>query len=143
MAKNSKAAVSFPMRLSHEVERLFDEMIHRPWGSAREIRGWNPSVDVYETPEAFLLEADLPGVNAEDVFVEVINAELVLRGSRSIERGHIDRQVITIERSSGHFLRRIKLPQTVDEDRIDAEFRQGVLRVTVPKLQSREGDSAQ
>ena len=61
MAKKQKDLISFPMHLPHEVERLFDEMIHRPWGLCREIRGWNPSVDLYETEEAFVLEADLPG----------------------------------------------------------------------------------
>jgi hypothetical protein len=60
MAKRNDL-VLFPMRLSHEVERMFDEMIHRPWGFCRDIRGWNPSVDLYESPEAFILEADLPG----------------------------------------------------------------------------------
>ena len=61
MAKKSNDPVSFPMRLSHEVERLFDEMIHRPWGFCREIRARNHSVELYETSEAFVLEADLPG----------------------------------------------------------------------------------
>jgi len=45
MAKKASEPISFPIPLSHEVERLFDEMIHRPWGGAREARGWNPSVD--------------------------------------------------------------------------------------------------
>ena len=53
------------------MERLFDEMIHRPWGAGREARGWNPSVDLYETADAFVLEADLPGVGLENVKVEV------------------------------------------------------------------------
>jgi hypothetical protein len=51
MAKKQDDLISFPMRLSHEVERLFDEMIHRPWGFCRDIRGWNPSLDLYETAE--------------------------------------------------------------------------------------------
>jgi len=55
-------SVSFPLRLSHEVDRLFDELIHRPWGIGRELQRWNPSIDLYETSEAFILEADLPGV---------------------------------------------------------------------------------
>lgn len=141
MAKNSRQTLSFPMRLSHEVERLFDEMIHRPWGSSREVRGWNPSIDVYETADAFLLEADLPGVNAEDVSVEVENGDLVLQGSRSLEKTRSDGQVIAMERSSGHFLRRIRLPHSVDKNRIDADFSQGVLRVIIPKVKEGEGES--
>ena len=48
MAKKQNDLVSFPIHVSSEVERLFDEMIHRPWGFCREMRGWNPSVDLYE-----------------------------------------------------------------------------------------------
>ncbi|HMA80108.1 MAG TPA: Hsp20/alpha crystallin family protein, partial [Candidatus Binatia bacterium] len=88
MAKKQNDLISFPMHLPREVERLFDEIIHRPWGFCREIRGWNPSVDLYETAEAFILEADLPGVNANDVKVEIENSDLVLQGWRSLEETH-------------------------------------------------------
>ncbi len=70
MAKNTNDLISFPMHLSHEVERLFDEMIHRPWSFCRDVRGWNPSVDLYETVDVSILEADLPGVKYEDVKVK-------------------------------------------------------------------------
>jgi len=133
MAKKSTDQVSFPMRLSQEVERLFDEMIHRPWGFCREIRGWNPSVDLYETSDAFILEADLPGVKSEDVTVDVENGDLVLRGWRSLEKSHSDGRFHTMERSSGHFMRQMKLPESVEKDAIQAEFRDGVLRVVLPK----------
>lgn len=133
MANKSNDLVSFPMRVSHEVERLFDEMIHRPWGFCREIRGWNPSIDLYETPEAFVLEADLPGVKEEDVTVNVENDDLVLQGWRSLEKSHSDGRFHTMERSSGHFMRQMKLPESVEKDAIKAEFKDGVLRVMLPK----------
>jgi HSP20 family protein len=136
MAKKSNDLVSFPMHLPREVERLFDEMIHRPWGFCREVRGWNPSVDLYETIDAFILEADLPGVKAEDVKVEVQDSDLVLQGWRSLEKSHSDGQFHTMERSSGHFSRRIKLPKSVKNDAIQAEFHDGVLRVLIPKDKS-------
>lgn len=69
MANKANDVTSFPIRLPHAIERLFDEMIHRPWGFYRNVHGWNPSVDLYETAEAFILEADLPGVKPEDVKV--------------------------------------------------------------------------
>lgn len=133
MARKPHELISFPMHLSREVERLFDEIIHRPWGSCRDIRGWNPSVDLYETDDAFLLEADLPGVRAADVGVEIENHELVLRGSRSLEQEHGEGRFRTMERSSGHFMRRMELPGSVDKDAIKAEFHDGVLRVIIPK----------
>jgi HSP20 family molecular chaperone IbpA len=134
MPKRQNDLISFPMHLSHEVERMFDEMIHRPWGFCREVRGWNPSLDLYETAEAFILEADLPGVRSEDVKVEMQNGDLVLEGWRSLEKNHSDGRFHTMERSSGQFIRRMKLPETVDKDSIQAEFKDGVLRVVLPKV---------
>jgi HSP20 family protein len=75
------------MHLPREVARLFDAIIYRPWGFCREMRGWNPSVDLYETEDAFILEADLPGVKANDVEIEIENSDLVLRGCRTLEKG--------------------------------------------------------
>lgn len=137
MAKRQNDLISFPMHLSHEVERLFDEMIHRPWGFCREVRGWNPSVDLYETTEAVILEADLPGVKSQDVKVEVHNGDLVLQGWRSLEKSQTDGRFHTMERCSGHFMRRIKLPETVDRNAIQAEFRDGVLQVILPKIKQK------
>ena len=142
MAKKTNDLISFPMHLPREVERLFDEMIHRPWGFCREIRGWNPSVDVYETADAFVLEADLPGVKLEDVKVEAENGDLVLRGWRTIEKHESDGRFHTMERSSGNFLRRIKLPDSVEKDQIQAEFHDGVLRVILPKVKERKRGAA-
>jgi HSP20 family protein len=126
------------MHLSQEVERLFDEMIHRPWGFSREIRGWNPSIDLFETRDSFVLEADLPGVKSEDVKVEVENGDLVLEGRRTIEKSESDGHFHTMERSSGYFVRQIKLPDSVDKDDIKVEFKDGVLRVTLPKSTRKE-----
>lgn len=133
--------ISFPLRLSHEVERLFDEMIHQPWGFGREIRGWNPSVDLIETSDAFLLEADLPGVRSEDVTVEVENNDLILQGTRTLKQDHSAGRFHTMERCSGEFMRRMKLLVSVDKEAIHAEFKDGVLRVILPKSKKR-GDEA-
>ncbi|HEY7555670.1 MAG TPA: Hsp20/alpha crystallin family protein [Candidatus Binatia bacterium] len=138
MEKKRSDLMSFPMHLSSEVERLFDEMIHRPWGFAREIRGWNPSIDLYETRDSFILEADLPGVNAEDVKIEVQNGDLRLEGQRTIEKDQSNGRFHTMERSSGYFVRQIKLPELVDKNAIKAEFKDGVLRVILPKTTKRE-----
>jgi HSP20 family protein len=138
MANKENEYISFPLRLTQEVERLFDEMIHQPWGFSREIRGWNPSMDLLETIEAFILEADLPGVKAENVKVEVKDGELVLQGWRSFEKSHSNGRYHTMERCFGHFVRRMKLPQSVVENDIQVEFRDGVLRAILPKLKTKE-----
>ncbi|HXG52432.1 MAG TPA: Hsp20/alpha crystallin family protein [candidate division Zixibacteria bacterium] len=138
MAKKRNEPVSFPMHVSQEVERLFDEMIHRPWGFCREIRGWQPSVDLFETAAAFVLEADLPGVKAGDVKVEVEDGDLVLQGWRSLETSRQSGRFHAMERSSGYFMRRIRLPESVDRDGIEAEFKDGVLRITLPKARRKK-----
>lgn len=141
MARKQNDPISFPLRLSHEVERLFDEMIHRPWGFCRDVRGWNPSVDLYETAEAFIVEADLPGVKQEDVKVEMQNSDLLLQGWRSLEKSRSDGRFHTMERSSGEFFRRITLPDSVETDAIKAEFKDGVLRLTLPKARRKRGEA--
>ena len=119
--------------LTEEVDRLFDELIHHPWGVARKAQAGIPSIDLYETPEALVLEADLPGVRPEDLRLEVQGSELVLEGERTFERGQVGRRVHCQERYRGSFVRRMRLPAFVDKDRIRAEFSNGVLRVILPK----------
>jgi len=141
MAKKQSDLISFPIHVSNEIERLFDEMIHRPWGFCREIRGWNPSVDLFENTDVFILEADLPGVKLDDVKVEIEDGDLVLRGWRVLEQSHSEGHFHAMERSSGHFMRRMKLPEAVDRTAIKAEFNDGVLRVIIPKAEKRKGEA--
>jgi len=127
----------FPLpfqHLSQEVDRLFDEMIHRPWGTSRAVADWNPQLDLYETASAFILEADLPGVRKQDVSVTVEDGDLVLQGRRAATRSRTDGSFHYHERHSGQFVRRLRLPTSVNPEQIRADFRNGVLRVTLPKL---------
>lgn len=137
MVKKPNQSISFPMHLSREVERLFDEIIHRPWGFCRDVRGWNPSLDLYETADAFSLEADLPGVKADDLQIDIENNFVVLRGWRSLDNNR-DGRFHTMERSSGYFMRRMELPESVDQD-AKVEFCEGVLRVIMPKSKRSTG----
>ena len=125
-----------PTRLSGEVDRLFEELIHRPWGVGRstKVDAWSPQLDLYETDTAFILEADLPGVKQEDVSIEVENHELVLHGKRACEHVTTEGNFHCRERQEGEFTRRLRLPASVDQDHIRAEFGNGVIRVTLPKI---------
>jgi HSP20 family protein len=118
--------------LSQEVDRLFDELIHRRWGAQPETQGW-PQLDLSETEEAFLLEADLPGVKEKDVAVTIEGRDLVLRGQRVVEQTTTRANFSCHERRSGQFMRRLPLPVSVDQDHIRAEFQDGILSVTLPK----------
>lgn len=137
MAKDD-SAFPLPVQLVQEVDRLFDELIHRPWGFTRpSVEPWNPEVDLYETETAFILDVDLPGVREEDVSVAVDKGELVLHGTRTVSRTVTQGNFHYSERRSGNFNRRLRLPASVDQEHIRAEVKHGVLRVTLPKT-SRE-----
>jgi HSP20 family protein len=128
--------LSLPVpRLSQEVDRLFDELIHRPWAVGHTSREeWSPELDLYETNTAFILEVDLPGVKQQEVSVTVENGALVLQGRRSFGRGTAEDHFYCRERRAGHFVRRLRLLTLVNQAQIRAEFHKGVLRVTLPKL---------
>ena len=135
MAKDD-SAFPLPVQLVQEVDRLFDELIHRPWGFRRpSVEVWNPEVDLYETATAFIVEVDLPGIREEDFEVTVDNGDLVLRGTRMVLRTATQGNFHYQERRSGNFSRRVRLPASVDQAHIRAEVKQGVLRVTLPKIQ--------
>jgi HSP20 family protein len=130
-------------QLSQEVDRLFDELIYRPWGVSRtQEAAWVPQLDLYEDASGFVLEADVPGVQEKDISVTVENDNLVLQGKRSFERVCNEESFYCRERRSGEFVRQLRLPATVDQAKIRAEFHDGVLRVTLPKVQ-RERKSQQ
>lgn len=137
MAKNDPWQLPHPIQeLSHEVDRLFDELIYQRWGANRRprVEEWAPQLDLYETKTAFILEADLPGVKKPNVSVKVEDGDLVLRGVRSVEHVSLRGNFYHRERRSGQFVRRLRLPAAVDQEHIRADFRNGVLRVTLPKM---------
>ena len=123
----------FPVqRLSQEVDRLFKELIYRPWAR---VSVWSPQVDLYETETVVILEADLPGVEVQEISVAVEHKELVVQGKRVLEQKRAEDTVYRRERPAGQFVRWLHLPTFVDRERIRVEYYDGVLRVTLPKLQ--------
>ena len=138
MAKKEPWRV-LPLRLSQEVDRLFDEIIYRPWGFGRSAtEEWTPQLDLYETETALILEADLPGVQEKNVSVEIENDELILAGERTFERVTTSGSFHCSERRAGHFIRRLHLPASVNREEIRAEFINGVLRVTLPRVTQKQ-----
>ena len=95
--------------------------------------GWTPAVDLYETPDRFVLSLELPGLTRDHIKIEIHQDTLVVRGERPVhheEGAHYHR----VERGHGAFVRSFVLPQPVDVEAVAAEFREGVLTVVVPKL---------
>lgn len=136
MAKKDTGLPAPFQQLSQEVDRLFDELIHRPWGMSRTKESeWAPQLDLYEDAAAFVLEADLPGVQEKDISVTIEQGDLVLRGKRAFERICDESSFYCRERRSGEFTRRLRLPTSIDQEKIHAQFHDGVLQVTLPKIQ--------
>lgn len=127
---------SQPFIVVHEeVRRLFQELIHHPWGNrpTPTPHTWNPRVDMCETAEALIVEIEIPGVRREDIQIEVEDTMLRITGERRSHTEQQGRNYYRIERSHGRFERQIPLPMTVDRQAIRAEFDAGLLTVTLPR----------
>jgi len=117
--------------LRREIDRLFEDTFGRE--SAR-VSGWTPAVDVREDNNEIALEVELPGIKPADVEVTAENGVLTIRGEKqTTTREESEGRYHVVERSYGSFTRSFQLPQGVDDDRIEAEFQDGLLIVHVPK----------
>jgi HSP20 family protein len=94
---------------------------------------WAPAVDIYEQEGNIVLKAELPGIDPKDVQVGVENNVLTLRGERKFESEVKREQYHRVERAYGTFTRSFTLPNVVDNEKIKAEFKDGLLRVVLPK----------
>lgn len=120
--------------LQDEVNRLFTSNLTRSFDDEGIARGaWSPSVDIYENKDHIVLEAELPGMNREDFDLSVENNVITLRGERHFEKKDDSDKYHRVERAYGSFTRSFTLPQTVSAEGANAEYRNGVLRVTLPK----------
>lgn len=120
--------------LQEEVNRLFSTNLTRGFAEEGIGRGaWNPSVDIYENKDQIVLEAELPGMNRDDFELSVESNVITLRGERQFEKKDDSDNYHRVERSYGSFTRSFTLPQTVSAEGANAEYRNGVLRVTLPK----------
>lgn len=97
---------------------------------------WSPVVDVYETSRNIVLTAELPGVSEGDIDLTIYDNVLTLKGDRRFEKDVKQENFHRIERNYGFFNRRFKMPCEVDSAAISATFKDGVLKVTIPKKES-------
>jgi HSP20 family protein len=102
-------------------------------GDALKLNTWSPDVDIIEDDHEFLVKADLPEMKKEDVKVVVENGMLNITGERKSEKEEKKKRYHRIERSYGRFERTFTLPEEADASKIVAEFKDGVLRVHLPK----------
>lgn len=125
-----------PFRELFDLQRGINQLFDASFGTPREeiaLKAWTPAVDVYEDENAFLIKLDLPEVNRDDVKVSLNENTLSISGERRVENEEKRENYHRVERSYGQFYRSFTLPPNVNGGAINAQFKDGVLRLTLPK----------
>ena len=123
-----------------EAIREMREMLATSFGDreALSMADWTPSCNVSETPKEYRIEAELPGVKQEDLEVNIEDRVLTLRGERHEEREEKGKKFHRVESSYGSFMRSFTLPDDAAEDNIGADYKDGLLTVTIPRTVPKE-----
>lgn len=126
--------VSDMMNVNKRVDRFFNEFF-APLGRqlSKENYRWNPVADVLENDDAFMIKVELPGLDKDQINVDVKENILTIKGERTDENEVKNDKVYQRERFQGKFQRAFSLPSTVEADKIEAEFVDGLLKITIPK----------
>jgi HSP20 family protein len=112
--------------------RLFQDTVNRMLNQGTS-RPWVPAVDIFETDNEWVLKADLPEVKMGDIDIQIENGTLMLKGERKFQKEEAGKGYTQVERSYGTFARYFTLPETVDSEKVQASYAEGVLTVTLPK----------
>ncbi len=118
--------------LPDQLNRLFSEAFERN-SEEGNLTVWAPSVDIYETEHELVVKADLPDVKPEELDIRVENNILTIRGERKFEKSVNESNYLRVERSYGSFARSFSLANTVNSEAIKADYKNGVLTLSIPK----------
>jgi HSP20 family protein len=126
-------------RFRREMDRLFDRFFEGwPFRTAVEGGEWSPSVDVSESAKEVIVRAEIPGMDPKAIDVSVQSNILTLRGERKKEQEEKGENSYRLERSYGAFSRSLRLPAEVDAAKVKATYKDGVLRINLPKTKAAE-----
>jgi HSP20 family protein len=125
----------FPTIVRREIESLFSRLFGRGAVEPSFSAGFSPAVDLCETAEEFTIKAEIPGIDAKDLEVNLVNDVLTIKGEKSEEKEEKKEGVHKIERTFGSFSRSFKLNSEVQQDKIEAEYRDGILTLKIPKAE--------
>jgi HSP20 family protein len=121
-------------RLRNEMDRLWDDYFGPGRRALRPLEeAWLPAVDVSETGDKITVKAEIPGMEAKDIEISMVGDTLTLKGEKKAEREEKEENYHMVERSYGSFSRTMKLPATVDAEKVEATYKNGVLTVVLPK----------
>jgi HSP20 family protein len=120
--------------LREKMNRLFEETFTSRGEEKDLVAGtWTPSVDIYETENALILSAEVPGIDENDIEIKIEDNTLTLSGERKFEKETKEESYHRIERAYGSFYRSFTLPNYINQDKIEAHHENGVLKITMPK----------
>jgi len=123
--------------LQERMNRLFEQTLDHSRGEREGMVAgtWAPAVDIYETPDSIVLQAELPGLSKDDIDIQVRDNVLTLKGERRSEKEVKEGNYLRVERAYGGFQRAFTLPAAVQADKVRAVFKDGVLDVSIPKAE--------
>ena len=116
--------------------RIFEDALNRMLSEPRTSRPWSPAVDILETENELVLKADLPAVDPKDIDIQVQNQTLTVKGHRQFDKSDANKGFHRIERSFGSFVRSFTVPTSVDTERVGADYKNGVLTISLPKKEA-------
>jgi len=121
--------------LRDEIDRLFEEPLSELARTSHLLSGWTPALDVYEDKDTLTVKAELPGMKKEDIDISLHDGCLSISGERKSEEKFEKADVYRAERFVGRFQRALTLPSPVAVDKIKAQYKDGVLTITLPKTE--------
>ncbi len=125
-----------PFREMTQVQSQLNRLVDQVWGGRQE--SWLPAVDVFDKNDAVVLKAELPGMDPDDIQIEVDDNVLTIKGERKFEEEVEEERYYRVERRFGSFQRSLALPQGVQADKIQANYEDGILTITVPKAEEQK-----
>ena len=121
------------MVMQDRMTRLFDDTLSRIWKGEVAQGIWSPPVDVVETGTEIIVKADLPEMSQDEIGIKVEDGTLTIEGERKFLKETPEESDIQIERSYGTFRRTFAIPRMIDQEKIKASYKDGVLRIVLPK----------
>jgi HSP20 family protein len=119
--------------MQDQMNRMLDMAWNREFGEDLKEGVWQPAVDIYEDEHSVVIKAEVPDVEQKDIEVRIVNGTLTLRGERKQSSDIRKENYYRIERYFGQFQRSFSLPQTIDQDKVQATCDKGILTITLPK----------
>ena len=121
--------------LRDDLDRLFESPLAEWARSSNLLSGWTPALDLYEDKDNLFVKVELPGMKREEIDVSLHEGSLSISGERKSEQKHEEAEVYRAERFFGRFQRTVTLPTPVAADKVKAEYKDGILNITLPKTE--------